>query len=307
MNFKTLFKCGGIVAATLFCTSIMSACNSAPAVPDDYMEKLKSDAAIETKYAGMGPCEVVSIEMPCTESKYEKYMIWYPADMEISGKTYPLVIMANGTGVSASRYKSVFEHLASWGFIVAGNEDPESWGGTSSSMTLDYMLTQNSAAGSIFKDKINANKIGIAGHSQGGVAVYNAITEYRNGSYYDAAYIASCTQLPLAKNLKWSYNPTKLEIPSLFTAETGKWDDETIAPLSSLQENMAAMKTGTPGVMARRSGKDHGEILAEGDAYMTAWFCYWLKGDAEAGKAFIGENAEILHNKRWQDVKTQNL
>lgn len=32
--------------------------------------------------------------------------------------------MVNGTGVYASKYPAVFEHLASWGFIVVGNEDP---------------------------------------------------------------------------------------------------------------------------------------------------------------------------------------
>ena len=37
--------------------------------------------------------------------------------------TYPLVVMVNGTGVAASKYKPIFEHLASWSFIVIGNED----------------------------------------------------------------------------------------------------------------------------------------------------------------------------------------
>lgn len=34
--------------------------------------------------------------------------------------------MTNGTLINVSRYKAVFKHLASWGFIVAGNEDSNS-------------------------------------------------------------------------------------------------------------------------------------------------------------------------------------
>lgn len=60
-------------------------------------------------------------------------------------------------------------------------------------------------------------------------------------------------------------------------------------------------------MQARRSGKDHEQMGGEGDPYMTAWFEYWLKNDHEAGKAFIGEEAELLHNDRWQDVRIKNF
>ncbi|WP_294188357.1 hypothetical protein [uncultured Clostridium sp.] len=77
--------------------------------------------------------------------------------------------MVNGTGVPASKYKAIFEHLASWGFIVVGNEDGESWNGNSTSQTLDYILSLNDDVNSIFNKKINVDAIGVAGHSQGGV------------------------------------------------------------------------------------------------------------------------------------------
>ena len=38
------------------------------------------------------------------------------------------------------------------------------------------------------------------------------------------------------------------------------------------------------------------------DGYMTAWFMCWLKDDAEAEKAFFGENAELFANPNWQDA-----
>ena len=38
--------------------------------------------------------------------------------------------------------------------------------------------------------------------------------------------------------------------------------------------------------------------------YVMAWFMWQLQNDEEAGKAFIGENAEIMHNEMYQDQKS---
>lgn len=96
---------------------------------------------------------------------FKKYEVWYPSEMTDSGKQYPLVIMVNGTGVKASAYKEVFRHLASWGFIVAGNEDAASGNGASSAKTLDFMLQENEKEDSPFYQHIDMENIGIAGHS----------------------------------------------------------------------------------------------------------------------------------------------
>lgn len=56
--------------------------------------------------------------------EWGSFTAWYPADLPQSDAQYPVVVMVNGTGVYASKYPAVFEHLASWGFIVVGNEDP---------------------------------------------------------------------------------------------------------------------------------------------------------------------------------------
>ena len=36
---------------------------------------------------------------------------------------------------------------------------------------------------------------------------------------------------------------------------------------------------------------------------ILSWFMYWLKADNEAGNVFFGEEAEIISNSNWQDVK----
>lgn len=278
------------------------------AVPQDYYAKLTSPYPIENKYMHAGPYETGYTELPSKRSDIVKYEIWYPSSLTLqSGIRYPLVVMANGTGVQAHRYSDVMKHLASWGFIIVGNEDKNSWSGGSTIRSLLYMLQLNGQSSSIFYHKINAAKVGVAGHSQGGVGAINAATRYKSSSDFQAIYTASCTSRVLADSLKWHYDVDRVRIPYLAVAGDGALDSRLIAPLASLRENLGLLSDRTPAAIARRKGVDHGSMLYEGDGYMTAWFMYWLQGDTAAGKAFIGSQAELLTNNRWQDVSLRHL
>lgn len=280
-----------------------------------YWKYAKPKGAIETKYTALGPSEVSYMEFEAQGKAWQKYEVWYPSEMQ-EGTTYPLVVMANGTGIKASKYKEVFKHLASWGFIVIGNEDEHSRTGESSAAALDFILGLNKDENSGFYGKIDTGSIGIAGHSQGGVGAINAATIQGNGASYKAVFAASATSSALAGVLgtEWEYDISKLNIPCFLVAGTGNADAGTatqktdtkgqgICPLWSLNENFHALPDTVDKVMAREVGKDHGDMLRYADGYMTAWFMYYLKGDTEAGKAFFGEDAEILSNENWQDVK----
>ena len=277
---------------------------------------------IEAKYSPLGSYEVEYAEFDAESDIWKKYEVFYPSEMKDSDKTYPLVIMANGTGTKASQYKEVLEHLATWGFIVVGNEDENSKTGESSAATLDFMLTQNEASDSIFCGKIDTDHIGIAGHSQGGVGALNAVTEQANGSMYKAVWAASTTSRYHADELNksgegWTCYPSKINVPVMmvagtmifdagnmneYTATLGEGEAQGICPLWWLEECYNAIPDGVPKIIARQTDKDHGDMLRTADGYMTAWFMYHLKDDAEAGEAFFGEDAEILNNEKWQDV-----
>lgn len=278
---------------------------------------------IEKKYTALGSHDVSSVEYSAGNDVWKKYEIWYPTEMKDSGKTYPLVIMANGTGYTVQKYKEVLDHLASWGFIVAGNEDENSRTGESTAATLDYMLMLNKDPSSPFYGKIDTDHIGVGGHSQGGVGAMNAVTEQENGNLYKAIWAASTTSMYHAKGLNesgggWDCYPAKINIPILMVAGTGFMDagnldhyTETLAegeaqgicPLWWLEECYEEVSDNIPKVMARLVGKDHGDLARYADGYMTAWFMYWLCGDEEAGNAFFGDGAELLSNENWQDVK----
>lgn len=277
-----------------------------PFVKENYYDDIDSLKKLEKKYSLLGSHEVSYVEYKSCDREIKKFEIWYPKDLLEKNKKYPLIVMANGTGVPAKRYKAIFHHLASWGFVVIGNEDNMSWEGRTSSISLDYMLKLNKDESSIFYRKIDTKKVGISGHSQGGIAAINALN-YENGKYYQSLYTASCPVSRLSDVLKWRYDIKLIHIPYFMTAGTGRVDAKIIAPFVSLESVFRKIENGKLTVMARRKGSGHKNMVPQADSYMTAWFLYTLMSDQEAEKVFGGENPEILENTtNWQDVKIKN-
>lgn len=277
-------------------------------VNNNYYDEVKAVRELEAKYTQNGDFHVDYIEYTSVDASIGKYKVWYPSIIESEKTTYPVVIMANGTGVPASKYEAIFNHLASWRFIVVGNEDNESWDGSSSSKSLDYIIALNEDRNSIFYKKINTDAIGIAGHSQGGVGAINASTNFENSGLFKSIYTASTPHHELTISLKWKYDVSKINIPYFMTAGDGKFDSETITPLSSLEENFKVMPYNVIKIMARRKNTDHSQMLANADGYMTAWFLYTLTHNTEATMVFSGDSPELLNNSdNWQDIVINNI
>lgn len=282
---------------------------AAKPVKSDYFNYVDAWGTLEKKYTNYGEFEVNSIEFTSNEELFTKYKIWYPSELEENDiKKYPVVLFVNGTGVPYPKYEATFEHLASWGFIVIGNNDENSANGESSSITLNYILSLNNNAESIFFNRLDTKNIGISGHSQGGVGAINAVTNFDNSTMFTSIYTASTTSLELANALNWNYDVTKITIPYFMVAATGKADAETIAPLDSLIKNYNNLNDNIKAIMSRRKNVDHGDMLLYADGYMTAWFRYTLLNDEEAAKIFCGDSPEILTNSNnWQDIMTKNF
>ncbi len=292
--------------------------NDAPFVTANYYQETQTGGQIEAAYAAMGDYEVAYVEYPAEHFLVKTYEICYPAALaKDDGREWPIVVMSNGTGMAASRYMPVLEHLASWGFVVIGNEQQNSWSGEASSDSLDLLLRLNEDEGSIFYHKLDTSRVGSAGHSQGAIGAINAVTAQENGSYYTALYTASTPSSRYSATLNWDYDVSLIDIPYFMTAGTGLLDagevmtqevteqaqELSISPLWSQEENYSLVPDSIPKIRARRVGADHADVLPWGDGYMTAWFMYWLRGDAAAGEAFFGDSAEILSNPQWQDIE----
>ena len=294
----TVLKIAGIVLLVLILliAGFLFWLSRRPFVPNDYTETVETGGALEAKYLAMGPYEVKQVKAEAPED-WKEFVAYYPAQLEDSGDQWPAVVFVNGTGVYAAKYPALFRHLASWGFIVLGNEDPGTFSGDSTDATLAWLLEQNGDPDSVFYQKVDTAHMGLSGHSQGGVGVFNAISEQPHGGLYTCAVSLSPTQEDLAAALNIPYDPSKTVIPTLVLAGTSN-DVITSEGMEKLYG-----KLGGPKAMALRTDTDHGSMLYSGDGYVTAWLMYWLRGDEEAGKAFWGEAPELAGNPNWRGVQ----
>ena len=284
-------------------------------LPDDYYTQLDYEMPLEKKYIGLGNYEVKNAVHKSEDKTIKNIRIWYPAEMETEEVTYPMIIVVNGSNTAALNYEAFFSRLASWGFIVVGNDDRQSGTGVSTSATLDYMLELNSNNSSEFFGKIDETKIGCTGYSQGGAGAIRAVTEFENSDKFTCLFTGSAAYSLLANNMGWGYDVSKISIPHFMTAGTGTSDDAGnseihnnevfagVAPLASLIENYENISEDVFKIRARVTDAEHSEMQVMTDSYMTAWMLYNLKNDEEAKSVFYGEDAEILNNSNWQDIE----
>ncbi len=278
------------------------------AVPDEYWKEIDSSAETEERYNSPGTYSVESKKYEAPQDERDKddnfFEVWYP---EEEG-TYPLLVMVNGTGVPCNKYEAVFEHIASYGYVVIGNNYGTNWDGKHPAETLQFALDTKEIAA-----RIDTDKIAVGGHSQGGMGTFNAITEYENGSLYKAAFSLSPTNEELAIGLEWGFHLgteeqyafrlEEIDIPVLLAAGTGSFDNDTVSPLEKMQEEYAALAGDK--VMFRKSGVDHGAMLYEANSYIIAWLDYYLKDKTENETVFYENEGELQSNENYQDFSSE--
>ncbi|MBR1814659.1 MAG: hypothetical protein IJ773_12675 [Lachnospiraceae bacterium] len=298
------------VAGILYIKSMLPSGDGNNDIVEGYYKNFQSDAPLEMKYSQPGSYETAYTEFASDNESIGKIRVWYPKDLEAQDKVWPMITVVNASGTPAASFEPFFPRLASWGFIVVGNEDGQTGNGETASLTLDFML--NVPADSVLSGKIDYDNMGILGYSQGGAGAICALTNYENGRYYKTIFTGSAAYPTLAKNMGWEYDTSKVTVPYFMAAGTGKSDDSGtdpekgfggVSPLSALIDNYNKVSGSVMKVRGRAVGAEHEQMLMRSDGYMTAWMLFELTGNEEAGTVFIGENAEILHNANWQDVE----
>lgn len=312
---KTLKIVGGIVLAVVVLAVVLIALllfalAKRPAVPEDYTKTVKTGGALEAKYIAMGSHEVSYFENDAMMS-FKKYEVHYPSDIASMDGPLPVVVFVNGTGTGGAKYSALQKHLASWGFITIATEEEHAWNGFSAEMCVRYLEMLNTYDGEVndganpLLGRVDLDRVGVTGHSQGGIGVINAVTDQKHADIYKAAVILSCGNTEFSIAFQWSFDDTLIHTPTAILGTTGNTDAQ-IAPMESLEKLYNNIPDNVTKVLARRNDADHGEMLYYGDGYVTAWFMYYLCSDTEAGKAFFGEAPELLSNPLYQDQRAES-
>ena len=112
----------------------------------------------------------------------------------------------------------------------------------------------------IFYGKIDLERVGITGHSQGGIGVINAITDQKHADIYKSAVILSCGNTAFSLAFQWTFDDTLIQTPTIILGSTGNTDSQ-IASLESLQKLYNNIPDDNTKLLARRNDADHGEML----------------------------------------------
>ena len=141
---KKILKIIGIIllAIIIIGFAALKIISSRPAAPVDYQKKYETGGGIEAKYMADGTYEVSKHEDACLLD-FGKFIVYYPAELETSTKKYPVIVICNGSGTPLSKYPTVAEHYASWGFVVVGTEEKNAWNAFGAEMSLRYLERWN--------------------------------------------------------------------------------------------------------------------------------------------------------------------
>jgi dienelactone hydrolase len=218
------------------------------------------------------------------------HTIYRPTTLGAGGLRHPVILWGNGTGGSPLDYDGLLRHWASHGFVVAAANTPNAGSGADILAGATYLIAENGQPASRFFQKIDVDKIGATGHSQGG-----------GGAIVAGADARVDTVIPIQPGPQ-GFIPS-LRGPMFILAG----QNDTIVPPSTVlfRYNRAGQ---IPAVYGALAGADHFVPVGDGGGFRgmtTAWFRFWLMGDEQARGQFFGPTAGcgICTDGAWSDVR----
>ena len=94
------------------------------------------------------------------------FSVFHPGVMP-EGEKFPLITWGNGTCAMPEGYGPLLRYVASFGYIVVAPNSVQVGGGAHQRAGIDFMLAENDNPMSKYYQKIDVEKIGAMGHSQG--------------------------------------------------------------------------------------------------------------------------------------------
>ena len=267
----------------------------------------KSNTPVWDKYSKSGSHKVSTMTFTVEGNDFT-YKVWYPKDIADMSKR-PVILYCNGTGsnyIKSPDTVTFLKKAASYGFVCLTNTDENTGMGTSMDAGMSKLIKYNSTKGHKFYQKLNLNKTGLAGHSQGATCCLNLASggNYENRKYFKTIYACSLPtpQLEASPLQNCPYDASLVSIPTLMISGTGATDNAIISPLeTSLRPAFSKIKSDV--VMARMKSVEHPDSIMKTHPYMIAWFDYKLNGNTTARSAFVGKSPELKTNGDFQDYK----
>lgn len=219
---------------------------------------------------------------------YSLYTIFRPACFK-PGEKYPVITWANGTCGEISGYAALLSAVASHGFIIIASNS--TWTATAPTDTvqlraLDYAKALNEDTKSIFHGRLDLEKVGAMGHSQGAKATSNADSDPRIKSliFWNSGNSNKKPFLNVSgdRDVGGTSTPASLKAGSDAAQMPGAW-----------VYYHKVLETGG-------SSTGHLVLMEQPDRVVdmtVAWWKWQLNGDTESKKMFVGDDCGLCNKK----------
>lgn len=246
-----------------------------------------SESTCDLLAASFGePADVTADSLNLRGGDLSLYTIFRPACMK-DGETYPVITWGNGTCGQSGGYAALNATLASYGFVViSANSRFTDAGNKEMLRALDLAKALNEQEGGIFYKRLNLEKVGAMGHSQGSSATANASSDPR-----------------IKAIILWNGGLSVDTKP--FLAVSGDRDIGGYTP--------AQMASAVQGSSLPAASLYYHQVLETGGnvtGHLTlmeqpervweptvAWWKLMLNGDQEAKKMFVGADCGLCNKK----------
>lgn len=198
-----------------------------------------------------------------------------------SGCRVPVVHVANGTAATCSMYNDLLGALASHGFLAVCYEDTNTGAG-------DQGLEAIQVARELYPTLVS-NKIGSAGHSQGGMAAFTVLANAEDTFGPSFTYAGLAMQPASGFGATpwggWEARYRSIESPMFMFSGSA----DILVSRSWVQDAFNALNDSVEAYFWEKSGSTHIPVPARDAAEVgIPWFRWKLLGDRDACETFYG-------------------
>lgn len=273
----------GWVAALAVSTSLLADTPALPSLPSNAAVNASFPAASD--FAAKGPFQTTSA------NEGPNCRIYRPQSLATSNNRHPIILWGNGTGASPFMYRRLLDHWASHGFVVAAARTIRAGNGSEMIDCLNYLEQQNSSDSGTYTNKLDLERVGASGHSQGGGG---AIMAGR-----DSRIITTAPMQPYIRGLGHLRSSHHQQNGPMFLM-TGS-SDRLASPI--LNGRPIYVNANVPVFWGNLLDGGHLVPVGNGGDYRgpaTAWFRYRLMDDQHAEGFFAGSDCTLCTDPEWE-------
>jgi hypothetical protein len=190
---------------------------------------------------------------------------WRPTNLGANGVKHPIFVWGTGSTAQPSRYDDHFRQMASHGIVVISPNSAQV-NATLLINSKNWIVRQNTTAGSVYYGKLDTSKIAMGGHSLGSTSTFNAERQLSDLT----------TTIHIAGGSFDGQGSSAVKTPTAYIC------GQTDIAKTNCDRDFANMRTGGPMTYyAVMSGVDHIQAARRALPAMIAWLRWHLAGETK--------------------------